>query len=58
MKENNIKGFVELNRKLEALFQLHLMKLAGMKLERIKEIVEHNHHLRYKLGLLPDRRGS
>lgn len=55
MKEYNIKGFVELNWKLEALFQLHLMKLAGMKLERIKAIVKNNYHLRYKLGLLPDK---
>ncbi len=55
IKEGNIRGFIELNWKLEALFQLHLMKLAGMKLERIKEIVGSNHHLRYKLALLPDK---
>ena len=55
MKDHNIKGFVELNRKLEALFQLHLMKLAGMELEGIKEIVKNNHHLRNRLGLLPDK---
>ena len=55
MKDDNIKGFIELNWKLEALFQLHLMKLAGMKLERIKEIVKDNYHLRYKLGLLSDK---
>ncbi len=55
MKEGNIKGFVELNWKLEALFQLHLMKLAGMKMERIKEIVKRNYRLRNKLGLLSDK---
>ena len=31
------------------------MKLAGMELEGIKEIVTNNHHLRYKLGLLSDK---
>ena len=51
MKEYDIRGFIELNRKLEALFQLHLMRLAGMELEGIKEIVKNNYHLRYKLGL-------
>lgn len=49
------EGFVELNRKLEALFQLHLMKLAGMKMERIKELVNRNYRIRNKLGLLPDK---
>ena len=52
MKEYNIKGFIELNQKLEALFQLYLMKLAGMELEEIKGIVKNNHNIRYKLGLL------
>ena len=55
MKEYNIKGFIELNRKLEALFQLHLMKLAGMELERIKDMIKRSYRLRYKLGLLPDK---
>ena len=56
MKELNIRGFIELNRKLEALFQLHLMKLAGMELERIKKTVERSYHLRYKLGLTSDEK--
>ena len=55
MKEYKIRDFIELYRKLEALFQLHLMKLAGIELEGIKEIVKNNHHIRYKLGLLSDK---
>ena len=55
MKEYKIRDFIELYRKLEALFQLHLMKLAGIELEGIKEIVKNNHHLRYKLGSLLDK---
>ena len=37
--------------KLEALFQLHLLRLIGMDLESIKSIVNENHALRNKLGL-------
>ena len=55
MKEYNIRSFIELNWKLEALFQLHLMKLAGMELEGIKGIVKNNNDLQYKLGLLPGK---
>ena len=40
MKEYDLEGFLELNKKLEVLFQCHLMELAGRKLERIKEIVK------------------
>ena len=56
MKEYDLEGFIELNKKLEVLFQFHLMELAGMKLERIKEVVEDNHHIRYKLGLLSNKK--
>lgn len=56
MKEYKIRDFIELNWKLEALFQLHLMKLAGIELEGIKEIVKDNHNIRYKLGLLSDKK--
>lgn len=56
MKDYNTRGFLKFKRKLEALFQLHLMKLAGMELERIKETVERNYRLRHKLGLTSDEK--
>ena len=56
MKEHKTRDFIEFNWKLEALFQLHLMKLAGMELAEIKEIVKNNHHIRHKLGSLSDKK--
>ena len=51
----DISGYLVM-QKLEALFQLNLMKLAGMELERIKETVERNYRLRHKLGLTSDEK--
>ena len=40
-----------LYRKLEALFQLHFLRLIGMDIESIKPIIKKNKNLRNKLGL-------
>ena len=45
------RGLWKLYRKLEALFQLHFLRLIGMDLECIKSIVNGNEELRDKLGL-------
>lgn len=40
-----------LSMKLEALFQLHFLRLIGIDANAIKSIVKKNKSLRYKLGL-------
>ena len=45
------RGLWKLYKKLEALFQLHFLRLIGMNLESIKSIVNENYALRDKLGL-------
>lgn len=38
----------ELNRRLEVLFQLHLLQILGLELEELNEIVENNYSLKSK----------
>ena len=47
------KDLLMLYMKLEALFQLHFLRLIGIKDESISAIVEANRALRYKLGFEP-----
>ncbi len=51
--EGRAVGGTELFRlglKLQALFQLHVLKLLGIEMERIEEIIRTNRSLRYRMG--------
>ena len=43
---------LSISMKLESLFQLHFLKLIGLELMQIKNIVARNHSLNQKLGNL------
>ena len=49
--DNDLSKMLMLHTKLEALFQLHFLRIIGMEVEFIENIVNKNHKLRFKLGL-------